>query len=129
MIAAAQGARPQRVRHRPPGTFKANAIEWLDGRWAGGADPRSEGAALANEAGDLARQLERFDNLVSLFLTRAAEKGDQPFLWAKRDKRMAARSAGPRRRGRWPRSRHRCKAIGLQPGDRVASSARTGRNG
>jgi gamma-glutamyltranspeptidase/glutathione hydrolase len=31
----------------PPGTFKANAIEWRDGRWAGGADPRSEGVALS----------------------------------------------------------------------------------
>lgn len=35
------------VRTLPPGTFKANAIEWLDGRWAGGADPRSEGAAVS----------------------------------------------------------------------------------
>jgi len=35
------------VRTLPPGTFKANAVEWLNGRWAGGADPRSEGAALA----------------------------------------------------------------------------------
>jgi long-chain acyl-CoA synthetase len=33
----------------------------------------------------LARQLERFENLVSLFLTRAGEKGDKPFLWAKRE--------------------------------------------
>ena len=32
----------------------------------------------------MARQLERFDNLVSMFLTRAEEKGDEPFLWAKR---------------------------------------------
>jgi len=29
------------------GGFKANAIEWRDGRWAGAADPRSEGAAIA----------------------------------------------------------------------------------
>ncbi|MGE5561953.1 MAG: gamma-glutamyltransferase [Bacillota bacterium] len=35
------------VKTLPPGTFKANAIEWLNGRWAGGADPRSEGAALS----------------------------------------------------------------------------------
>ena len=33
----------------------------------------------------MARQLEHFPNLVSMFLTRAAEKGDQPFLWAKQD--------------------------------------------
>lgn len=31
------------VRAREPG-FKANAIEWRDGGWSGGADPRSEGA-------------------------------------------------------------------------------------
>ena len=33
----------------------------------------------------MARQLEHFDNLVSLFLTRAEQKGDKPFLWAKRE--------------------------------------------
>src|SRR4029079_17906935 len=33
----------------------------------------------------MARQLERFENLVAMFLARAAEKGDAPFLWAKRD--------------------------------------------
>ena len=31
----------------PPSTFKANAIEQAGGRWAGAADPRSEGAAVA----------------------------------------------------------------------------------
>jgi gamma-glutamyltranspeptidase/glutathione hydrolase len=31
----------------PLGTFKANAIEWRDGRWQGAADPRSEGAAVS----------------------------------------------------------------------------------
>src|SRR5438045_5676238 len=68
---------------------------------------------------DLARQLERFENLVSLFLARAAEKGDKPFLWAKRDgkwrsiswedaaRQVAALSASLRR-------------IGLQPGERIA---------
>jgi gamma-glutamyltranspeptidase/glutathione hydrolase len=35
------------VKTLTPGTFKANAIEWLDGRWVGGADPRSEGVALS----------------------------------------------------------------------------------
>ena len=33
----------------------------------------------------MARQLENFPNLVSMFLTRAREKGDKPFLWSKRD--------------------------------------------
>src|SRR3954467_267538 len=67
----------------------------------------------------MARQLEHFDNLVALFLTRAAEKGDKPFLWAKRDgewrsiswseaaRQVAALAAG-------------LKRIGLHPGDRVA---------
>jgi gamma-glutamyltranspeptidase/glutathione hydrolase len=35
-----------KVQVREPG-FKANAIEWVNGRWVGAADPRSEGAALA----------------------------------------------------------------------------------
>ena len=30
------------------------------------------------------QQLERFPNLVSMFLARAAVKGGKPFLWAKR---------------------------------------------
>jgi gamma-glutamyltranspeptidase / glutathione hydrolase len=36
----------QNVQPMTPG-FKANAIEWINGRWAGGADPRSEGAAVS----------------------------------------------------------------------------------
>jgi long-chain acyl-CoA synthetase len=67
----------------------------------------------------LARQLERFENLVSLFLTRAAEKRDKPFLWAKRD--------GEWRPTSWSEAAQQVaslaqslKAIGLQPGDRVA---------
>lgn len=35
------------IRTIPPGTFKANAIEWLGGRWVGGGDPRSEGTAVS----------------------------------------------------------------------------------
>jgi gamma-glutamyltranspeptidase/glutathione hydrolase len=35
------------VRTVPPGTFKANAIGWFGGRWVGGGDPRSEGAAVS----------------------------------------------------------------------------------
>ncbi len=34
------------VKFLPPGTFKANAIEQVNGHWAGAADPRSEGAAV-----------------------------------------------------------------------------------
>jgi long-chain acyl-CoA synthetase len=67
----------------------------------------------------MARQLEYFDNLVSLFLTRAEDKYDAPFLWAKREgawrsiswseaaRQVAALAAG-------------LKRIGLHPGDRVA---------
>jgi gamma-glutamyltranspeptidase/glutathione hydrolase len=40
---AALGDRPMAVE---PG-FKANAIEWVGGRWVGAADPRSEGAAVS----------------------------------------------------------------------------------
>jgi long-chain acyl-CoA synthetase len=67
----------------------------------------------------LARQLERFDNLVSLFLTRAEEKGLAPFLWARRDGewqpiswREAARQVAALAVS--------LKRIGLEPGDRVA---------
>ena len=67
----------------------------------------------------MARQLERFDNLVSLFLTRAAEKGDKPFLWAKRE--------GSWRPISWKEAARQVaalaeslKRIGLQHGDRVA---------
>jgi gamma-glutamyltranspeptidase/glutathione hydrolase len=35
-----------KVEVRPP-SFKANAVEWINGGWAGGADPRSEGAAVS----------------------------------------------------------------------------------
>jgi gamma-glutamyltranspeptidase/glutathione hydrolase len=35
------------VETLPPTTFKANAIEWSGGGWAGAADPRSEGSAVS----------------------------------------------------------------------------------
>ena len=67
----------------------------------------------------MARQLEHFDNLVSMFLTRAAEKGEQPFLWAKREREWRPTS--------WAEAARQVaslaaslKDIGLQPGDRVA---------
>ena len=67
----------------------------------------------------MARQLERFENLISLFLTRAEEKGDEPFLWAKRE--------GEWRSISWSDAAQQVAAlgsslrrIGLQPGDRVA---------
>jgi long-chain acyl-CoA synthetase len=67
----------------------------------------------------LARQLEHFPNLVTMFLARAAEKGDKPFLWAKRDGQWkstsyaeAARQVAALAEG--------LKRLGLDPGDRVA---------
>ena len=45
MIPALQALGHRQVEPREPG-FKANAIEWVDGRWVGAADPRSEGAAV-----------------------------------------------------------------------------------
>lgn len=47
MIPNLQALGHSSVRTLPPGTFKANAIEWMNGRWVGGADPRSEGVALS----------------------------------------------------------------------------------
>jgi long-chain acyl-CoA synthetase len=66
----------------------------------------------------MARQLERFDNLVSMFLTRAEEKGDAPFLWAKR--------GGEWRSTSWTEAARQVAALaaslkrmGLERGDRV----------
>ena len=64
------------------------------------------------------RAFERFPNLVTMFFTRALEKGDAPFLWAKKE-------------GRWQSTSWReaadtvaslaaaLKTIGLSPGDTV----------
>ena len=64
------------------------------------------------------RKLEHFPNLVAMFLARAAEKGDAPFLWHKTDGRWVSRS--------WAETARQVaslaaalKAIGLHPGDRV----------
>ena len=66
----------------------------------------------------MARQLERFENLVAMFYARAAEKGDAPFLWAKNGGawspiswREAARQVASLAAG--------LRAIGLGAGDRV----------
>jgi gamma-glutamyltranspeptidase/glutathione hydrolase len=47
MIPQLQALGHASVETLPPGTFKANAIEWLNGHWVGGADPRSEGAVAS----------------------------------------------------------------------------------
>jgi len=64
------------------------------------------------------RQIEHFPNLVAMFLARADEGGDRPFLWRKAGDAWvplswaeAARQVASLAAG--------LKAIGLQPGDRV----------
>ncbi|HEY0621996.1 AMP-dependent synthetase/ligase [Sphingomonas sp.] len=64
------------------------------------------------------RKLERFDNLVQMFFTRAREKGDAPFLWAKSGGRWEATS--------WAEAARQVaglaaalRKLGLKPGDRV----------
>ena len=64
------------------------------------------------------RQFERFPNLVTMFFTRAAEKGDAPFLWAKRE--------GEWRSISWAEAARQVSSLaqalraqGLAPGDRV----------
>ncbi len=66
----------------------------------------------------MARQLEHFPNLVTMFLARARDKGDAPFLWAKR--------GGVWKSVSWKEARRQVaafaeslKAIGIEPGDRV----------
>ena len=66
----------------------------------------------------MVRQLEHFPNLVAMFLTRAAEKGEAPFLWHK--------AAGTWTPLSWNDAARQVaslatalRAIGLQPGDRV----------
>jgi len=75
----------------------------------------------------LARQLERFENLVSLFLTRADEKGDAPFLWAKRDSEWRATSWADAAR-QVASLAESLKSIGLHPGDRSSIGRRSARS-
>ena len=118
MTPALQALGHAQVDYRAPPGFKANAIEFVGGRWVGAADPRSEGAAVSRIEGSWLASSNISTNLVSMFLTRAAEKGDAPFLWAKRDGawhsiswREAARQVAALAES--------LKRIGLQPGDRV----------
>lgn len=66
----------------------------------------------------MARQLEHFPNLVTMFFTRAAEKGDAPFLWVKQQ--------GAWRSTSWAEAARQVaglaaalKSLGLKRGDRV----------
>ena len=65
-----------------------------------------------------ARQLEHFPNLVSMFFTRAAEKGDAPFLWAKRDGQWRSTSWGEAAE-KVAALASALKRMGLQRGDTV----------
>ena len=66
----------------------------------------------------MARQLEHFDNLIAMFLARAGEKSDKPFLWAKHGGAWQSVS--------WSEAARQVtalatslKRIGLEEGDRV----------
>ena len=64
------------------------------------------------------REIEHFPNLVAMFFDRAAQKGDAPFLWAKRDGAWQPTSwdEAARQVAALAASLHR---IGLKPGERV----------
>jgi gamma-glutamyltranspeptidase/glutathione hydrolase len=47
MVPALKALGHAKIDFRDPGSFKANAIERVGGRWVGAADPRSEGAAVS----------------------------------------------------------------------------------
>jgi len=64
------------------------------------------------------RQLERFPNLVTMFFTRAAERGDAPFLWTKQSGAWVATSWADAAR-QVASLATALTAIGLKPGDRV----------
>ncbi|MBY9064466.1 long-chain fatty acid--CoA ligase [Sphingomonas yunnanensis] len=73
---------------------------------------------ISERSGAITRRLEHFPNLVTMFFTRAAEKGDAPFLWSKRDGawhatswREAAETVARLAAG--------LRTIGLERGDRV----------
>ena len=64
----------------------------------------------------MARQLEHFPNLVAMFFARAAEKGDAPFLWAKKDGEWRSTS-WREAAGTVASLAAALKRIGLKPGD------------
>jgi len=64
------------------------------------------------------RAFETFPNLTTMFFIRAAEQGDKPFLWRKRDETW--RSIGWREAaGQVAALAEALKALGIMPGDRV----------
>jgi long-chain acyl-CoA synthetase len=63
-------------------------------------------------------KLEHFPNLVTMFLTRARERGDRPFLWAKRSGKWESTSWSDASR-QVAALAAALKRLGLKPGDRV----------
>jgi long-chain acyl-CoA synthetase len=63
-------------------------------------------------------QLEHFPNLVSMFLTRARELGDQPFLWAKRNGQWQSITYAEAAR-QVATLAESLRRLGLKPGDRI----------
>ena len=63
-------------------------------------------------------ELEHFPNLVTMFFTRAGEKGDAPFLWAKLQGTWTPMSWAEAA-GRVASLAASLKGLGLNPGDRV----------
>ncbi|MEA3061895.1 MAG: long-chain acyl-CoA synthetase, partial [Sphingomonadales bacterium] len=75
-------------------------------------------SASGGSRGKDVRRFEHFPNLVTMFFTRAAEKGDAPFLWAKIEKKWSPIS--------WREAAERVaslaaalRKLGLRPGDMV----------
>jgi long-chain acyl-CoA synthetase len=75
-------------------------------------------SAAGGSRGEKVRQFEHFPNLVTMFFTRAAEKGDAPFLWSKVAKEWRPIS--------WREAAERVaslaaalRKLGLRPGDMV----------
>lgn len=66
----------------------------------------------------MVRQLERFPNLITMFFTRASERGDAPFLWRKTGGRWVSISWADAAR-QVASLATALKAIGLKRGDRV----------
>ncbi len=66
----------------------------------------------------MARQLEHFPNLVTMFMTRAREQGSRPFLWDKKDGGWQPISYAEAAR-QVTALAESLKRIGLKPGDRV----------
>ena len=64
------------------------------------------------------RQLEYFPNLVAMFVARADERGDAPFLWAKKAGTWTSVSWAEAA-NQIARLRAALLKLGLQPGDRV----------